>query len=363
MTDWAGRRERWRSRWAGRLVLGAASALYGAGVLGRGLLYRLGLFKRHRLPVRIICFGNLTTGGTGKTPAVLLAAQMLRRRNQRVAVLSRGYGRRDRAAKIQVLLDADAVSPAEVGDEPWMLHQALRGLDIPVLISGDRVRAGREALAFYHPDVLLLDDGFQHHALRRDLDVVLVNARDPWGGGRLLPAGDLREPVSAIRRAGLVVLTHVDQVSTGELERLRERVETISPGAKVLESVHKPDFLLDAATLEKRKPSHLAGRKSVSLAGLGDPGQFEETLRAAGAELVQRWRFPDHHRFTLEELRAVENTRSGCPVVTTFKDLARFPAGWTAALPGGVHALGIRLEIVRGRAAWRAALGAGEVET
>jgi tetraacyldisaccharide 4'-kinase len=350
--SWEKRRERWRRHAAGRAALRAASFAYGAGVYGRRLLYDLKVLKRRKLPARVICIGNLTVGGTGKTPAVLLAAETLRRRGHDVAILSRGYGRAAPRKEVTVLIDGRPANWRECGDEPWMIHQSLNGLGVPVLVCPDRAKAGEIAVEMYGSRLLLLDDGFQHLKLHRDLDIVLVNARDPFGGRRLLPAGDLREPLSAIRRAQLVVITHADRVSAPELADLRAEIEALHPDAAVLEAAHKADHLLDVRSDSRLPLAHLKGRSVVALAGLGDPTAFETQLEGLGAVVAQRWRFPDHHPYSEQELHSVQNLRGDLPVITTLKDFARFPAGWETILTGDLLVLTVKLEILKGRNVW-----------
>ena len=351
-------RERLRGSLAGRLALRVASWIYGAAVVLRRLLYAAGILPSQRLAARTICFGNITAGGTGKTPAVLLAAQTLRRKGKSVAILTRGYGRPD-PAKDVVVLDGDRrPSWRLAGDEPCMLHYALQGLDVPILICADRVKAAETAVARFRPDVLLLDDGFQHLRVKRDADIVLVNATDPWGGGRLLPSGDLREPRWALGRASLVLLTHADRVPRQQLDALRAEIAARHPRLPMAEAVHRPCFLFDLS-LETRRPlTRLRRREVTLLCGIGDPDSFADQVRRVGATVAQQWRFPDHHPYTLEELRSIERTRMGRAVVTTFKDFPRLPPGWQQALTGETFALGIRLEITNGRQLWESLLEA-----
>lgn len=349
---WAKRREALRRSAGGRALLGAASLAYGAGVLARRGLYAAGVLKSKRVGARVVCIGNLTAGGTGKTPAVLLAAETLRKRGHEVAILSRGYGRKAPKGEVTVLLDGRRVDWRECGDEPWMIHQSLNGQSIPVLVCPDRAKAGALAVGMYGSRVLILDDGFQHLGLHRDLDVVLVNARDPFGGRRLLPLGDLREPLSALRRAGMVVITHADRVTAAELARLRADLEQLHPGVPVVESAHKTDHLLDVKTEAKLPLGHLKNKAAVALSGIGDPLSFETQLEGLGVKVAQSWRYPDHHPYTSRELRSIEDLRGGLPLVTTHKDFVRLPPDWRDCLAGEVYVLGIKLELLKGRNAW-----------
>lgn len=350
--SWEKRRARLASSWSGKAVLWLCTLLYGAAVVVRRALYEWRILTSRKLGAKVISIGNLTTGGTGKTPAVLLAAQTLRKRNHPVAIVSRGYGRKVKDGEVVALLDDKAPDWTICGDEPWMMHHALQGQGVPVLVCADKAKAGHEAVTYYHSKLVIVDDGFQHLRLKRDLDVVLVNARDPFGGGHLLPLGNLREPAPVLSRADLIVITHADRVGPEALAALKSRLTALAPKTPVIESAHKPDFLLDVKTEERHKLSALEGRSIVSLCGLGDPGAFEEQLQALGAKIAQRWRYPDHHPYKIRELRSIEKLRGHKPLVTTFKDFTRLPRGWQEELSGEVFVLAIKLDIMKGRNIW-----------
>ncbi|MFH2204681.1 MAG: tetraacyldisaccharide 4'-kinase [Elusimicrobiota bacterium] len=349
-------RKRLRETALGRLTLTILMLLYGLGVSIRNLLYDIGALPAKRLKARIICIGNLTTGGTGKTPAVLLAAITLRQHQIKTAILTRGYKSKPKKHEVQVLLNTKNVYWQETGDEPWMMHRALKGFEVPILVHADRYRAGEAALTYYDPEVLLLDDGFQHRRLKRDLDIVLINALDPFGGEKLLPSGNLREPLSALKRAGLVVITHADQIPKRLLKRIRETILRVHPEVRVLESVHRADFLFDLREDRRRRLAYLKNKTVACFSAIGDPGAFEALLQHTGARIVQCWRFADHHPFTREEIQSIENVRGGAPVVTTLKDFARLPPGWQDILSGDVLALSIKLEITKGKSIWEEAI-------
>ncbi|MFA6092964.1 MAG: tetraacyldisaccharide 4'-kinase [Elusimicrobiota bacterium] len=346
-----------KSRLWGRMFLRVFSWIYGGAARLRSTAYALGMLPTMRLPVRIVCIGNLTTGGTGKTTAVLLAVEELLERKHKVAVLSRGYQRKKTSEGVVVLLDSRETGWEETGDEPWMMHKILEGRDVPVLVSPDRIKSGRTALKYYAPQILLLDDGFQHQRLRRDADIVLINALDPFGGGRMLPDGNLREPMSALRRAHLVVLTHADRVPAERLEEIEREVKQYGKSRlRLARAVHKPDYVFDLKRNQHHKLSHLNGKRVACFSAIGDPRPFEDELRRLGAHLEQVWRFPDHHPFTEQELRSIENVRNGIPVVTTLKDFPRLGGNWREILSGEVLALTVKMEITEGREHWEEAL-------
>lgn len=352
-------RKRLKANPTGKLVLNILTGFYSSGVRLRNLFYNWGIIPARKLPVRIICIGNLTTGGTGKTPAVLLAATTLRKNEIKTAILTRGYKRPHNGKDVQVLLKSKDMTWKDTGDEPWMMHRALKGLEVPILVHPNRYAAGEAALNYYGPQVLLLDDGFQHRRLHRDLDIVLINALDPFGGGRLLPHGNLREPISSLKRANLAVITHSDQVPKKEILRIRERIERTSLNLPILEAEHRADFLFDLKEEHRKRLSHIKEKKIACFSAIGDPLSFEDLLRRTGAEILQSWRFPDHHIFTEEEIRSIENIRDEACLVTTLKDFPRLPHNWKEILSGEVLALSIKLEITKGKKIWEEAICAG----
>jgi tetraacyldisaccharide 4'-kinase len=246
--------------------------------------------------------GNLTVGGTGKTPCVEYVARFYRGRDRRVAILSRGYG-----------------SERGRNDEAMVLEENLP--DVPHLQGPDRVALAGTAVEELESEVLVLDDGFQHRRLARDLDVVLLDATNPWGHGHLLPRGLLREPPSGLRRAGAVVLTRCDQVAAVDRGRLRDAVGRLAPGVPVAETTHRPTDPGDG------RLGRLRGRPVAAFCGLGNPEAFRRTLHDLGADVVAFRTFPDHHAYAradVDELRAwARQQATDCVVVTTQKDLVK----------------------------------------
>jgi len=306
------------------LVLSPLSAAYGAGAA----LHRWSS-RPVRASVPVISVGNLTVGGAGKTPVALSIAQRLVARGRKPAVLSRGYGRRSRAP---MLVSADA-SAQDVGDEPLLL--ARRGLT--VFVGPRRALLARLAVE-RGADVLVLDDGLQHHALFRDLDVVVADASNPFGNGRLLPRGPLREPVSALSRVerGLLWLTRCDLPRDPRAARL--------PAWPVVESEYAA--APSAATA-------LRGQRVFLFAGIARPESFESTVRALGpAEVIgARW-FRDHHLYSKYDLQTLRREAKGALLVTTEKDLVRIEQ------KDGIAAVAVEVRILRGEDALDAALGA-----
>jgi tetraacyldisaccharide 4'-kinase len=314
-----------------RLGLRAAALPYGAAVRLRNAGYRMGWLHSERVSVPVVSVGNLTVGGTGKTPCVEYVAGFYRARDLRVAVLSRGYG-----------------TAGGRNDEALVLEENLP--DVPHLQGADRVRWARAAIEELESEVLVLDDGFQHRRLARDLDLVLVDATCPWGHGYLLPRGLLREPPAALRRAGVVVLTRCDQVDSPDRQRLRAAVHQLAPDVPVVETAHRPVALLDA----RRSNWPLEGVRGGPIAafcGIGNPRAFRRTLDDLGAALCAFREYPDHHPYTRDDVEELRRWARGLPrdsvVVTTQKDLVKLRLPDLEGRP--LKALRIRLQVEAGR--------------
>ncbi len=332
-----------------------AEALFRTGVALRGALYDAGILRIERALAPVASIGNIAVGGAGKTPVAIAVARRLLARGRRVAVLSRGYGATRRDARIvcdgaRVLLDA-----VEGGDEPVLVARRLTG--VRVLCGPRRADLARIAVRELDADALLLDDGFQHRGLGRDLDVVVLDAANPFGNGRLLPAGPNREPRTALRRAGVLWLSRADQADPAALAALRALARDTT-GRDPIESRHAPVDVLDAALARGFGADALRGRRVLLLAGIARPGGFRRTLEAMGADVAAERVFPDHHRFVAADLegalRAADSARCEL-VVTTEKDAVRLPLSLD---DDRVRAVRIDAEIVRGAELLDAALDA-----
>lgn len=307
------------------LPLTGCAWLYGTAMRARAWLYRACLLESFGLPCRVIAVGNITVGGTGKTPTVSLLARSLADRGIATCVVSRGYrGARTRAPLVvsdgsRVLADA-----ADAGDEPVMLARRLRG--IPVIACSDRVAAGRLACERFGARAVVLDDGFQHLRLRRDLDIVLVNAADPFGNGSLLPRGGLREPLSALGRAGIIVLTKTD-AAAGAAD-LADSLRARCPGAAFYTARYTITALRNTARGDTIQPGRLSGARVAALSSIGDPAGFISMLTGAGMTVCRKLIFPDHHAYGAVDLAEIRRS-SGMldAVVTTEKDIAKLDAG------------------------------------
>lgn len=263
--------------------LSLVSLVYGFLHVTRKALYRIGILRRTRLSVPVISVGNLTMGGTGKTPVVEMLAHRIAGEGLSTAVLARGYGKIDAAQDDENLL--------------FDVEHVVR------LTGANRVRSAERALREYDARVLILDDGFQHFRIERDLDILVVDSLDPFGGGRLLPRGGLRERPANAARADLIVLTRTDQVSPVTLRELNARLANLSRGKPVVETVHRPVHLRALGNKQRHELNWLRGKRVSAFCGLGNPEGFRRTLESLGAEILLYRAFPDHHLYTEQDIR------------------------------------------------------------
>lgn len=323
------------------VLLSILAAVYRALLQLRLLLYRTHLFSTSSLPCRVISIGNLTLGGTGKTPTVIFITGLLARNRMRPSVISRGYGR-ENESEIIVVSDGRSVfvSARIGGDEPTLIASKLPG--IPVVVGSRRYQAGLHALNAFNSDVVVLDDGFQHRQLNRDLDIVLVDAADPFGNGKLFPAGILREPIEALARAHAVIITRVDQAK--DLAALRSIIER-STQARIFTSRYQPIDLVDCSSGENKPLSALRGAKTLVFSGIARPASLTELLRSLGSDIVVEKAFPDHHAYTRSDLAELFQRAADARVsliVTSEKDMVRLKD----LKPEGIWALRIELSIL-----------------
>jgi len=344
-----------------RGTLYACSKVFKVAIKFRRFLYNVRILRDSTLGVQVIAIGNLTVGGTGKTPVVEKFARELRDEGRNVAILSRGY--RSKPSPLlerlmnKLLLREDTTPPRVVsdgksllldsemaGDEPYMLASNLK--DVVVLVDKDRVKSGRYAIEKFGCDTLLLDDGFQYWKLRgRRQDVVLIDRQQPFGNERLLPRGTLREPPSHLARANVIFITKSD----GDTEELRRRITELNSTAGIIECIHHPLYLEDVFTGNQVGLDYLKGRRVASFSGIAQPESFEKSLVTLGSELVYAKRFADHHRFTQQEvLNAINRSkkRQAEAIVTTQKDAVRFPKIDRRDLP--IYFMRVEIKILSG---------------
>ncbi|MDB5349755.1 MAG: tetraacyldisaccharide 4-kinase [Planctomycetota bacterium] len=322
----------------GRVALNGASKLYGIGVGLRNVAFNRGWKKTHRVGIPVISIGNITLGGTGKTPMVEWVARWFRQRDLRVAILSRGYGQDE-----------------GINDEGRVLEENLP--DVPHLQNPDRVSLAHVAVEELESQVLVLDDGFQHRRLGRDLDIVLLDALEPFGLGRIFPRGLLREPVRSLKRAVVVVLSRADLVEPERRLEIRAEAERHAGPLRWVEARHAPLDLVDSHG-DAEPLASLTGQRVAAFCGIGNPEGFRKTLQGLGVNSVGFRSFPDHHPYSatdVDDLARWGASVGADLILTTQKDSVKLRTSTLAATP--LRALRIGLDITEGRAILDEALG------
>jgi tetraacyldisaccharide 4'-kinase len=349
-----------------RMFMFGLSGIFRILVQCRLSCYRSGWKPQEYLGVQVVSIGNITLGGTGKTPVVELLARSLRDRGRKVAILSRGYKSRklersqkwagkdgkqvaaERMPKVVSTGSALLLDSKYAGDEPFMLAKNLEG--VAVIVDKNRVKGGRFAISELESEILMLDDGMQYLDLAHSIDIVLVDSKSPFGTGSLLPRGTLREPPRNLRRASYILITKCDGSSNADLIA---RIRGYNPTAEIIECAHGPIHLEDLHTREREPLSFLDGKWVGAISAIAVPENFEKSLSALGAKVEIRRRFSDHHRFNRRDVddfmqRCVE--RDMGIIVTTEKDAVRFPRPTEINVP--IYFLRIEVQILSGQAAW-----------
>jgi len=350
-----------------RLAFRGLSGIYSGVVSLRLMLYRERFIHDHHLGVPVISVGNLTVGGTGKTPVVEMLAKALRDSGRRVCILSRGYKSKRQTqapllkrlgAKVGLLEKPPSKPPRVVsdgvsilldshiaGDEPFMLAKNCPG--VPVVVDKNRVKAGAYAIQHFGADVLLLDDGLQYLKLKHRHDIVLIDKTAPFGSnGHMLPRGTLREPPRNLRRASYIFITKSD----GDNEDLIAQIRRYNKAAEIIECRHRPLHFENVHTGELLALDQMSGKSVGALSGIAVPESFENGLRRLGARVELNARFADHHRFDGTEIAQFMERCQRKDVhfmVTTEKDFVRFPKLEVTSIP--FYYMRVEIEIIRGR--------------
>jgi tetraacyldisaccharide 4'-kinase len=336
-------------------LLRLVSVFYALSQRVRAGLYRQGIFRSRRLNCRVISIGNLTLGGTGKTPTVMMVADTLRRKGFKPAILSRGYGGQS-CESVNVVNDGQKtlLTPEVAGDEPVMMARRLQ--DIPVLTGRIRYETGKYAIEHFGVDVLILDDGYQHLPLHRDLNILLCDATRPFGNGIVFPAGELREPLSAMGRADVICLTrcHGGKQTDRIDECSHKQVPVIQTGLRV-------QSVIALSSGEETGIETIRDQPVEAFCGIAHPLDFFHMLEQIPVRIVNQNYFPDHHDYSTDELQSIENRakQTGAKfIVTTEKDAVKLK-GHSFGLP--VYAVRIAPEILEGQDEWDRLLpGGGE---
>jgi tetraacyldisaccharide 4'-kinase len=302
--------------------------LYFIVMLVRDALYKIGIFKKYKINAKVISVGNITWGGTGKTPVTAFIADALIRKGLRVSILIRGYG----------------------NDESELLPKLTS--NVPVLVGRDRVKTGKEAVEKHLSGTVLLDDGFQHVRLMRDLDIVCVDASKPFGNGWVIPAGILREGLYGLKRAEIFLITKADLVpDKDKLEKLEKKLKSINHRAVIVKTIHRPLHFYKLVNEEKINIGELQSKELVLVSAIGSPECFEKTIQRLGLKINKHFIFRDHHAYTKEDIAAIEDycvKNNVNRVVTTEKDAVKIKPGVRSPESGAVEylVLKVRLEII-----------------
>ena len=317
-----------------KFILLILSFVYWLIVKSLVLFYRI---KPYRPQCRVIGIGNITVGGTGKTTIVEFAARSLRQDGYKVAIVSRGYKRKKGKG---AGCDPDYET---MGDEPYMLHKRLG--DVAVIVDSNRIRAIKRAIKDYAADTVILDDGFQQWGIKKDSEVVAIDATNPFGNRRLLPRGILREPLSSLRRADILVLTKTN--INPDVQGIRDVLARINPRAIIFESVHNPlGFYYLGIEEELLNPDALKGKTVTLVSGIGAPDSFQNLVGGMGVNVGLSFTFPDHYDYKQEDLDRIfraSKDKNIDTVLTTEKDAARLSRLRTA--DSGLRILVLRIEL------------------
>ncbi|MDP3030031.1 MAG: tetraacyldisaccharide 4'-kinase [Deltaproteobacteria bacterium] len=352
-------------------LLSPLGYLYGQVMRLRSRFYEFGLFKTRSLPCRVISIGNLTLGGTGKTPVTMWLADYIRSKEKKVTIVSRGYRAKNKRP-VSIVSDGQRIllGPDEAGDEPFMMARNLPG--VPLLIGNERFLVGMRAIEDFSPDVVLLDDGYQHLGLARDLNLLLLRTVKPFGNGRVFPAGTLREPLSALKRADAFILTYAEEEAGSVMEEQRLFLQESFPNKPVFVSYCKPisfyllndgknviarseatwqshqlgadsaipkDKIASPSARNDKKWEFLGGKKALAFCGIAHPESFRNMLIRLGIDLVDFIAYRDHYDYHRGDLEKIEEraARKGAEyIITTEKDAVKIETPIKLNIPIGV---------------------------
>ena len=297
----------------------------------RNIFYRLGIFRKYKINAKVISVGNITWGGTGKTPVVAFIAGLVSRKNRRAAILIRGYG----------------------NDESELLPKLTS--KVPVLVGKDRVKRGLEAIENHLSDTLILDDGFQYRRLRRDLDIVCLDATEPFGNGWVIPAGSLREGLGSLKRADVFLITKADLVSDkSKLEKLEKKLKSINHVALIAKAIHRPLYFYRLIDEEKVNIGELQNKKLALVSAIGSPGCFEKTILRLGLKINKHFIFRDHHLYAKDDMDRINDycrKNNIDTVISTEKDAVKlekfFPPRRSPAATCEVEKDAVKLKSVK----------------
>jgi tetraacyldisaccharide 4'-kinase len=323
--------------------LGLLSVLYGLGVSCKKNFYT----NPDKLPAKVISIGNLTLGGTGKTPAVISVAQSALKRGCHPIILTRGYRGKARDMSFVSRGDGPLLSPIEAGDEAYLMAELLKG--VPVVKGANRHKSGLMALDSLKSNIqnggsktiFILDDGFQHWKLYRDVDVLLIDGTNPFGNGKLFPEGILREPFNAIERAHIIVITKADMASENSRAAIIQKIKKYNMKAPIFTASHKLTGRVSLSE-ENRGLDTLRNKRIYVFSGIANPSYFKSTLKSTGARIVKFRQFRDHHMYKNKDMDEIKSEALGLDIVTTEKDLVKLK---DLDIPDNLSALKIEFSI------------------
>jgi len=302
------------------------SFIYYLIIFFRNLFYTSGVFRSCRIGAKVISVGNITWGGTGKTPVVAFIADMLSKKNRKASILIRGYG----------------------NDESELLPKLT--LNVPVLVGRDRVKTGRLAIEERFSDTIILDDGFQYRRLKRDLDIVCIDAVNPFGNRWLIPAGSLREGLGSLKRADIFLLTKTDLASDKDrLEKLQNKLRSVNPKAIIAKAIHRPLYFYRLINEEKVTIGELKNKELVLVSAIGSPECFEKTIQRLGLKIKRHFIFRDHYLYTKDDMGRINDycrKNSLTTVIITEKDAVKLKSLQPSAFSLQLLVLKVRLEII-----------------
>ena len=333
------------------LLLHALSLAYLLIVQARLFLYTTGVFKINKLGCPVISVGNLTLGGTGKTPVVEYIARYFIDKGFKPVILSRGYGRSSKTS-VAIVSDGENIllKPEEAGDEPYLLAE--NNPTVPVIVAKRRFQAGKAAIGKYKPDVVILDDGFQNLSLARDINIVLLNCINPLGNGHIFTAGPLRETVSSLKRANILLYTHFDEAPDNCYENL-----PIRKGILRLKTIHTFDKIVRVNDQKIISPEELNKKRVVLFCGIGEPDSFKRKIEQHGAKIGYYKCFPDHYVYKLNDLKSLHETAEKLNadfILTTQKDGVKIK-GMATAFPL-IWIVRMKIEVSKGEEKFQEAL-------
>lgn len=330
-----------------KIILFLLSILYSLFFKIRNTFYSAGLFKTNKLLVPVISVGNITLGGTGKTPFIIWLAEYLKKERYKTGILTRGYGRKNKNETIVLLKNNEILDYNITGDEPQLIKNNIDP-DIPIIIGSNRAKSGLLLIDEFGTKIILLDDGFQHLSLKRDLNIVVIDALNPFGNFNVFPAGILRENIGNLKRADIFLITKVDLISTTEKNKIIEFIKKTVYNAVILEGIFQADKFISVKTKKEYAPEYVSKSKCIAFSGIGNPDSFRKTLKNINISLLDYIIFPDHYPFMEKDMSDIFKRKiqfNSDIILTTEKDSTRL---YNIKLKDDILFLSIKLKIIAG---------------